>query len=326
MKPSRRWFIAAGIVVTGFTTGHHRLTAQEPSWTSPYPLILTPARAFAFVQAAERHLDFLPGEVLVKFKDGVGTEGQQRALDALRSRPSLSSFRWIGDVALLRDEVEWNANILSSQLTAQPEVAWAEPNYLSHFNATPNDPSYSTRQWNFTAVDMPHAWDINSGGSKTLIVASVDSGVTTVNQNFIFPTWNGTAIQNFTAPFRISPEFTASRLVGARDFAFWNGRVVDMDGHGTHTASTVGEDTNNNLAEAGVAYNVLIMPVKVCVGYWEVQFIGSAMGLRGFAPQGSGGCSVDAEAQGIRYAADNGAKGSISIGGPQGVRRAERTA
>ena len=36
---------------------------------------------------------------------------------------------------------------------------------------------------------------------------------------------------------------------------FWDGPVLDMEGHGTHVASTIGEDTNNALAEAGIAYN-----------------------------------------------------------------------
>ncbi len=33
----------------------------------------------------------------------------------------------------------------------------------------------------------------------------------------------------------------------------------------------MGEDAND-LAEVGVAYNVKIMPVKVCFSFWDVQF------------------------------------------------------
>jgi serine protease len=319
MVTVRRLVSGAFILVSLTSVGHERrVHAQTDAWSSPYELLLTPARALAFMQAAERHLDFVPGEVLVRFKDGVGADGQERALTALRSRPTVSSLKWVGEVALLRDQLEWNADILSAQLSTQQEVAWAEPNYLSYPEVVPNDPGYSMRQWNFTALDMPRAWDINPGGSKNLTIASVDSGITTVNQTFVFPTWNGTAIQNFNAQFRMSPDFANGRLVNQRDFVFWNGPVLDMDGHGTHTASTVGEDTNNNLAEAGIAYNVQIMPIKVCLGYWEIQFIGSASGLRGFAPPGSGGCPTDAEAQGIRYAADSGAKViNLSLGSTQ---------
>jgi len=169
--------------------------AQTGPWTPPYPMILSPSRALAFVQAADRKLDYVPGEVLVKFNAGVTAIGQQRALMALRSRPPVSDLRWIGDVALLNDRTESDATILAAQLSTQPEVAYAEPNYLLHANSTPNDPGFSREQWNFVAIDMPRAWDINPGGKSTVVVAVVDSGITTVNQTFTFQTWNGNAVQ-----------------------------------------------------------------------------------------------------------------------------------
>ena len=99
---------------------------------------------------------------------------------------------------------------------------------------------------------------------------------------------------------------------------FWDGPVLDMQGHGTHVASTIGEDTNNSVAEAGIAYRVKLMPVKVCVGFWEVQFALSASGFRGFVPRDVGGCPTSEIAEGIRYAADNGAKViNLSLGGPE---------
>jgi len=280
-------------------------------------MILTAQRALAFVQAADQKLDYVPGEVLVKFKDGVTTSGQQRALMALRSRPDVSELRWVGDVAVFTDQRELDATILAAQLSAQPEVTYAEPNYLRRRNSDPNDPGFLKSQWNFKALEMPRAWDINPGGNDKMIVAVVDSGITTVNQTFTFPTWNGVTIQSVSVPFRINPDLNVDRLVSPRDFVF-GGPMVDMVGHGTHVSATIGEDTNNALAEAGIAYNVKIMPVKVCVGFWEIQFARSASGLRGFAPLESGGCPTDAIAQGLRYAADNGARViNLSIGGPQ---------
>jgi serine protease len=222
----------------------------------------------------------------------------------------------VGDVALLTDS-EPNAMILTAQLSSQPEVEYAEPNYLIHRNTLPNDPGFSSLQWNLKALDMPRAWDINPGAKNTIIVAVLDYGVTTVNQTFTVRTWNGSAIQNVNVPFRVNPDLDASRFASPQDLVSGGSQVLDLDGHGTHVSSTIGEDTNNTVAEAGIAYNVRIMPVKVCAGFWDVQFSWSAAGNRGFVPQDVGGCDFATIALGIRYAADNGAKViNISLGGP----------
>lgn len=278
--------------------------------------VLSTERAEAFAQAAADSLAYMPGDVLVKFKDGVDVFAQQRALDAaVRSRPAVSELRQIGDVFRLHDDGEPNAEILAAQLSAQPEVAYAEPNYIFKHHVTPTDPSFG-RQWNFTSIDLPTAWDINPGGAGA-IVAVVDTGVTTFAGTVSARTWNGTAIQAITVAFGINPDFTASRFVSPRDFITGGGDVVlDLEGHGTHVASTIGEDTNNAIGEAGIAYRARIMPVKVCVGYWEVQFSLSQSGRTGYAPLNSGGCDTASIAAGIRYAADNGADViNLSLGG-----------
>ena len=278
-----------------------------------------------FIQAATDHLDYLPGEVLVKFKPGVNVQGQQRALMALRSRPDVSDLQWLAgtSTALYRDRSQPNARILAAQLSGQPEVAYAEPNYLQHVDAVPNDPSYSTRQWNFSAINMPGAWDISPGGSSSIVVAIIDSGVTAVTtQNLVVKTWDNKAIVTTSVPIGPSPDHDLNRFVAPIDFTGSvtspSTFVYDLDGHGTHTSSTVGESTNNGLAEAGIAYNAKIMPIKVCLGYWDVQFQMSSLGIPGFTPQESGGCPTSAEAAGIRWAADHGAKViNFSIGGSQ---------
>lgn len=294
------------------------VNAQTDEWTAPHRMLLTPERALAIVRAADRQLDYVPGEVLVRFRPGVTVDGQQRALASLRSRPAPGDLRWIGDVAIVTDRTEFDATILAAQLNTQPEVAGAEPNYLYRPSATPNDPGFASRQWNMTALDMPRAWDINPGGSETVIAAVIDTGITSVNRSYSFQTWNGRATQSVFVPYNLNPDFKASRIVSSRDFVFWDGPVLDMVGHGTHVASTIGEETNNSIADAGIAYRTKLMPVKVCVGFWEIQFIMSASGYRGFVPTNVGGCPTSEVADGIRYAADNGAKViNISLGGPE---------
>ncbi len=305
-------------VVTLLLASATSTSAQTGDWTSPHPMLLTPTRALAMLMASDRGLAYVPGEVVVRFRAGVTPAGQQRALMSLRSRPAPSDLRWIGDAAVLIDPTEPDATVLAAQLQRQPEIEFAEPNYLYHPSATPNDPGFTERQWNLHAIDMPRTWDINPGGNDTVIAAVVDTGITAVTRSYSFQTWNGRAIQNISVPFSINPDIKAARIVSPRDFVFWDGPVVDMVGHGTHVASTIGEETNNGVAEAGIAYRVKLMPVKVCIGFWELQFVMAASGYRGFLPAGIGGCPTSEIADGIRYAADRGAKViNLSLGGPE---------
>jgi serine protease len=90
-----------------------------------------------------------------------------------------------------------------------------------------------------------------------------------------------------------------------------------MDGHGTHVSGTIGESTNNTTLLAGMAYNAGLMPIKVCLGYWEIMVARAQASIPGFAPGNAGGCLYSDMADGIYYAADHGARVmNISIGGP----------
>src|SRR5580765_5974001 len=71
------------------------ISAQAESWTPPPQMRLTQERALAMLLAKDRKLDYVPGEVLVRFREGVSAAGQQRAMLALRSKPSPSSLRWV---------------------------------------------------------------------------------------------------------------------------------------------------------------------------------------------------------------------------------------
>jgi serine protease len=311
-----------------------RPVLNEPTPLQPAAFRATPERLAAYREAIARNLDYLPGEVLVKFREGVTSSGQQRALGALRSRPGVESLRWVGDVALLSDPSQPDSHILAAQLSEQPEVEYAQPNGILRrgpgpgaratplgtgpsLARTPTDPSYASKQWNFPAIGLPSAWDINDGASDATI-AIVDSGVTVGTFSLTVDIWTGEDFEEATMPFAANPDLPAARLVSPFDFVLFaaGGPVLDFDGHGTHVAGTAGQATNNGIGLAGVAYNARIMPVKVCVGYWEVMIIQGVFDEPGFAPPGITICPLDAVAAGIRYAADNGADViNISLGG-----------
>ena len=307
-------------VVVGATAGVVMLSVLRPakaqSESAQYP-VASAARVAAWIEASARKLDYAPGEVLIKFRDGVGQGGQQRALMALRSRPDVGQMKWIGNVAWLRDASQPDARILAEQLSSQPEVEYAEPNYIRRLACGAKRPVV------FAPVEFQrHQHARRLGHHRRREQRSDRRGRRHRHhrrpaQNLNARTWSGSAIVTTSAPVAPSPDFNTSRFVSPMDFTVdpASSVVVDTDGHGTHVAGTIGEDSNNNVALAGIAYNARIMPVKVCMSYWDIQFARSAAGIPGFSDD-AGGCFTSDIIQGIRYAADNGAKViNISLGG-----------
>ena len=139
-------------------------------------------------------------------------------------------------------------------LRRQPEVEWAQPNYIDRLHSVPNDPGFS-EQWNFELMNLPKAWEINPGGNASVLVAVIDSGANTTSGMTSFRLWTGSRFENVSVPFVANPEVPAGRVVQGRDFTFLAGPVRDLDGHGTHVAGTVLQETNNGVGQAGVAYN-----------------------------------------------------------------------
>lgn len=283
-------------------------------------------RAARLVEASNRGLDYVPGEVIVRFRSFTTPAARQRALGALRGQPDLRGLEWHGPVAVVRDLTQPDARVLADQLSRQPEVLYAEPNYIVRLSprervfrteaaervapaATPNDEDFTTYQWNLSLINMPGAWDLQPGGSPDVVVAVLDTGITTTAQPQTFRIWTGSAFENVPMPFAPNPDLSSARLVDPFDFVFQDtATVLDMDGHGTHVSSTIGEDTNNVTLLAGLAYRVRIMPVKVCRGYWEVLVMQAQNNTTGFPSINAGGCPIVDIADGIRYAADRGAR------------------
>jgi serine protease len=254
-------------------------------------------------------LSYVPGSIVVKFRAGTPAAAR-RSMAALVDgdvTPAMSNANF--DVLRLEGEVD--PERVAARLSAQPDVDYAQARYLVRPMYVPNDPLYS-RQWNFPALDMERAWDINAGGSPAITVAVLDTGVAfrsgVLRQNAI--AWTNEDGRRFPAlgtvdlPFAAAPDLAGpDRFVAPRDFIWGDVLPFDMDGHGTHVAGTVGQLTNNNMGVAGMAFNVRIMPVKVIDGVWDLVFNSPFVG------------TDDTVARGIRYAVDNGAKViNMSIG------------
>lgn len=242
------------------------------------------------------------GEVLVQFHEEVSSAERLQALAAVpsRDRRAIAPGNWE------RVEVDGDAREAASVLRGHPAIRSAVLNYravpLQH---RPNDEYYDL-QWNFEALDLPLAWEINPGATSDVIVAVVDTGLNFESRTLIFNSPLGRIPIRFGA---VPDLIEAGRVVHPYDFVYDDALPVDLGGHGTHVAGTIGQLTNNTVGLAGVAYEVRLMPVKVISG-------GSFVSWDDIFFPGNRGGSAEVVSAGIRYAADNGAKViNLSLGG-----------
>jgi serine protease len=255
------------------------------------------------LDGASNERSYVSGSIIVKFREGSGTNTVNSTMRAVKAasieRPSYADFE------LMTIPADADPEIVAAELRSRPDVEYAQPRYRNYPMLRPNDQFYD-RQWNFPAIDMERAWDIQPEAGSEIIVAVLDSGVAfdtaTVRYNSSFsfrlvpngPLYPPLGIVD--VPFAVAPELGDAKFVAPRDFIWEDDSPFDLDGHGTHVSGTVGQLTNNNVGVAGMAFNVRIMPVKVIDGEWDFIFDSPNVG------------TDDTVARGIRYAADNGAK------------------
>jgi serine protease len=246
------------------------------------------------------------GEVLVRFRDGVSPALRQRAMDAGRARRVSRILPGNWTLLELQEGIPTVQSLAT--LRATPEVATAALNFRVRPNqARPNDEFYSL-QWNFDAINLPNAWQINPGARTDVVVAVIDTGLNVVTDTFTF---DSPIVGQIPVRFAAVPDLVSDdRIVDAYDFIYDDEFPVDLGGHGTHVAGTIAQQTNNSFGVAGVAYNVKLMPLKVISGG------GSLISWDDIFAPGNLGGSVAIVADAIRYAADNGAKViNLSLGG-----------
>lgn len=223
-----------------------------------------------------------PGEILVKFKRGVSESSILKANQKHDAAVISKSSR--GEFLRLRVPPTKTVEEMVEIYSKNPNVEYAEPNFLAFALFVPNDPYYSY-QWHFDnpssgGIQMESAWDVETG-STNVIVAVIDTGV---------------AYENKGRRYKLAPDLAGTSFVPGYDFINNDTHPNDDEGHGTHVTGTIAQRTNNNSGVAGIAFNVSIMPIKV------------------LNSKGSG--SYAGIADGIYFAADNGADViNMSLGG-----------
>ena len=201
--------------------------------------------------------DYVPGEIIVKFKPNV-TEVEIAALNAVQGTStiytsSLAGFRRLSiptgrTVAEMVDIYQANAN-----------VEYAEANYIAYALLYPIEELYYL-QWHlfnhtYGGIQIESAWNLSTGSG--VIVAIVDTGIAYTSHR----EHDGTT-ERF---YQQAPDLADTHFVAGYDFVNQDNYPVDDSdpGHGTHIAGIVAQNTNNEIGVAGIAFNAILMPVKV---------------------------------------------------------------
>jgi len=262
---------------------------------------------------------FAPGVVLVGLKQGItagmgvrgvettslslnkafarfGVQGIEPVFSGVRRSPLTANVTGAGvnlsRIYRLRFSRDADVLRIVQELRTHPAVEYAEPDYLAHIIATPNDPEYSN-QWGLAKINAPAAWDVVTG-TTDVVIAVVDAGI-----DLTHPDLSGQLWQN---PGEIAGNGIDDDNNGYVDdihgwnFVNNNADLSDDTGHGTAVAGIIAASTNNGIGIAGMCWQCRLMIVKVV--------------------QPGGVANYSDIAAGVVYAAQKGAKViNISLGG-----------
>jgi thermitase len=199
------------------------------------------------------------GELLVKFSGGSSSRFARLANTQIGASV-VEEIPFIGwqHVRLPAGMSVSDAIVLYSKL---PGVVSAQPNYIYHLNATPNDPSFTQAQmYGMFKIQAPAAWD-RSTGSAQVVVAIIDTGIRYTHEDVAANMWHN--------PGEIQGNGIDDDANGYVDdyygynFANGNSNPIDDFNHGTHVAGTIGGVGNNGKGVVGVNWNVRLMAVKL---------------------------------------------------------------
>ena len=237
--------------------------------------------------------EYVAGEILVKFRpetDAATMEGVNGAINATR-------IRQLGRVGVqhIKLSVGMPVEEAVSRYKEDPNVVYAEPNYILRASVIPNDPDFvnlwglnNTGQTGGTAdadLDAPEAWDLSTGSSN-VVIAVIDTGVARNHPELVNNIWTNTGETDCADGIDDDLNGYIDDCNGW-DFIGDDNDPTDYNGHGTHVSGTIAAEGNNSADIVGVMWDARIMPLRF-------------LGVSG------AGDTADAMLA-IEYAADNGA-------------------
>lgn len=189
------------------------------------------------------------GQLMVKFRRGT-------SVDAINGLNAIVGARVLKFHPLSRTHrlgFPGGANLgqVLAAFRNSPIVEEAGYNYIVHAFGVPNDIYYQPYQWNLynaaSGIWWEEIWDApENREGEGVVVAIIDTGVAFESHG----------------PFIQAPDLNKT-FVFPRNFLTDDAHANDDNGHGTHVAGTIAQDTDNSVATAGVAPKARIMPLKI---------------------------------------------------------------
>ncbi len=233
----------------------------------------------AGVQPANAHIfgtNYVPGEVLIQYRTEIPdatAQSVENSKGLAFQRPVNHRHRDKGPLRLAKVPAGQSVEETISSLLADPTVEFAQPNFI--YKATTNDPDYgqlwglkNTAQTitspSYTTsnpgtsgkdIDIETAWGVAAGVSNcsTVTVAVVDSGV-----NYNHEDLSSNMVSGSYACPGGTVTSSGCDFVGTGD-----GDPMDLNGHGTHVAGTIGAKGGNSTGTTGVCQTASILAVRV---------------------------------------------------------------
>ena len=220
-------------------------------------LILLGSVSLSFAQRTEKA--FADGEVLVKFKSGVKQSEMTRAnaLVGAQLAETLGDLNWVR----VRLPEGMSVEEALERYQKAGEIEAVQPNFYYRLAATPNDPQFpNAGMYGLSKISAPGAWDLTTG-SATVVVADIDTGMRYTHEDLAPNAWTNPGEINNNGIDDDNNGFVDDYY--GYDFRFNDPDPLDQNGHGTHTAGTIGAAGNNGLGVTGVNWNVKLMTIKI---------------------------------------------------------------
>lgn len=237
-------------------------------------LLATFALLGAIAQAAD---DYVAEELLISFKPG--TRGAQA--DSIRNGLGAKKIKGWAEINAEHWRLPHGLEVPKAieALSRNPNVEYAEPNYLLRADAVPRD-ARRAELWPLhnlglsggtpdADIDAPEAWEVRHDASS-VVVAVIDSGIDYNHPDlaaniFINPGESGTDSQGRNMATNGVDDDGNGYVDDVRGWDFINNdnQPLDENGHGTHVAGTIGAVGDNEIGVAGVAWKVQLMPLKM---------------------------------------------------------------